>query len=167
MHAEAYAYVAKFSTEQPISVVEVGSKNVNYTVRPLFPNADYWGIDAQPGPCVDEVADGATWRPLSRVDLVVCCEVFEHTPNWEAIVANCFEMLRPGGSAVFTCAGPGRPEHGVNIDDPDERGYYGNVSAPALAAAMTLAGFEQIEYGETPNESCGGGVDSQATGVRP
>lgn len=167
MHAEAYAYVAKFKTDEALSVVEFGSRNVNFTVRPLFPNADYWGIDAQPGPCVDEVADAASWRPFWTVDLLVCCEVFEHTPDWPAIVENAFSVVRSGGRVVFTCAGPGRAVHGVNIDDPLAPGHYENVSSAQLAAAMTLAGFVDIEYGEVANETCGGGVDTQATGVRP
>lgn len=167
MHPEAHAYVARFATTDPISVVEFGSRNVNYTVRPLFPNADWWGIDAQPGPAVDEVADAATWRPCWTVDLVVCCEVFEHTPDWAAIVANSFEVVRSGGRVVFTCAGPGRPEHGVNVDDPLNPGHYSNVDPDELREAMVAAGFDRIETGTVPNRSCGGGVDTQATAVRP
>lgn len=162
MHAEAYSFVSKHATDAPVAVVEVGSKNVNYTIRPLFPNADYWGIDAQPGPDVDEVADGATWRPLALADVVVCCEVFEHTPNWREIVANIRHMLRPGGRAIFTCAGPGRPVHGVNIDDPDQRGYYGNVSPDELHAALQEAGYASWFVEHVDNVTCGGGIDTQA-----
>lgn len=167
MHPEAHAYVARFATTDPVSVVEFGSRNVNYTVRPLFPNADWWGIDAQAGPEVDEVADAATWRPFWTVDLLVCCEVFEHTPDWPAIVTNAYDVVRPGGRVIFTCAGPGRPVHGVNIDDPLNPGHYQNVAADELRDVMIAAGFDHIETSTVPNESCGGGVDTQATAVRP
>ena len=160
MHPEAYNYVARFATDKPVSVVEIGSRNVNTTVRPLFPNADYWGIDAQAGPCVDEVADGATWRPLAKVDLVVCCEVFEHTPYWRDIVSNVAKnMLLERGRAVFTMAGPGRPEHGVNIDDPLSPGWYRNITEDDLLEAMVSAGFTAIEVD-------GVGTDVRGTGLR-
>lgn len=167
MHAEAFRYVRTFATDAPIAIVEVGARNVNFTVRPLFPNADYWGIDAQPGPSVDEVADGALWRPLNPADLVICCEVFEHTPDWFDIVANVRHMLRSGGRAVFTCAGPGRPVHGVNIDDPLNPGHYANVSAAELEQAMRDAGFTEVDVDTARNRTCGGGVDTRATGIAP
>jgi SAM-dependent methyltransferase len=141
MHEAAYNYVARFATDERLSVIEVGARNVNGTVRPLFPNADYWGIDAQPGINVDEVVDGATWQPGEPVDLVVCTEVFEHTPEWRAILANIGRMLRPGGRAVVTMAGPGRPVHGVNADDPLCRGWYQNVTTEELDEAFRAAGF--------------------------
>lgn len=166
MHSEAFEYVGKFATRKKISIVEVGSKNVNYTVRPHFPAADYCGVDAQPGDCVDVVASGVDWQPDALVDMVICCEVFEHTPLWRQIVANAYHMLKPGGRAVFTCAGPGRYVHGVNIDDPDQRGYYGNVSMASLGDAMVEAGFIDVIIDEVPNVSMGGGVDTQATGLR-
>lgn len=160
MHPAAYDYVKRFATDEPISVVEIGARNVNGTVRDHFPNADYWGIDAQPGPGVDEVADGALWRPLAHVDLVVCTEVFEHTRNWPAIVLNSIHMLRPGGRAVFTCAGPGRAPHGLHVDDPLQPGHYANVSVDQLRTAMLTAGYVDVEVEQL-------GDDTRATGIAP
>lgn len=160
MHPAAFDYVQRFATDEPISVVEIGARDVNGTTRVLFPNADWWGIDAQPGPKVDEVADGALWRPLAHVDLVVCTEVFEHTPNWREIVANVVHMLRPGGRAVFTCAGPGRAPHGLHCDDPLQPGYYANIDVDEMTRAMHAAGFTQTHVGQL-------GEDTQATGVAP
>lgn len=142
MHDAAYAYVAQFATDDPISVVEVGARDVNGSVRPLFPNARYWGTDAQPGPGVDEVADGATWQPSEPVDLVVCTEVFEHTPAWREILANMVRMLRPGGRLVVTMAGPGRPVHGLHVDDPLVPGWYRNVEPHELSDALRSCGVE-------------------------
>lgn len=155
MHPAAYDYVARYATDDTIDVVEIGSRDVNFTVRPLFPNARYHGIDAQPGPQVDEVADGATWQPPAPVDLVVCAEVFEHTPDWRNIVANIPAMLRPGGRAVFTMAGPGRPAHGVNIDDPLSPGHYANIEPAELEAAMAAAGFVGIEVDQAADDTRG------------
>lgn len=155
MHPAAYDYVARHATDDPITVVEVGARDVNYTIRPHFPNAAYHGIDAQPGPCVDEVADGATWQPPAPVDLVVCAEVFEHTPDWRNIAANIATMLRPGGRAVFTMAGPGRPPHGVNIDDPLHPGWYANIEPAELEAALVAAGFVDVEVDQLADDTRG------------
>lgn len=167
MHDEAFQFVrrALAKIDPPMSVAEIGSRDVcGPRVRDLFPGTDYVGVDPVAGAGVDVVANGATWQPLSPVDAVVCCEVFEHTPNWPAIVANAFAMLRPGGAAIFTCAGPGRPEHGVNIDDPDQPGYYANVAPAELWAAMNGAGFARIEFEGAQSYA---GTDTYGLGWRP
>lgn len=109
-------------------VVEIGCRDINGGVRDLFPHAVYTGIDIRPGPGVDVVADGATYKPMSEVDCVVCCEVLEHTPDAELIVRNCANILDKGGCLIITCAGEGRDPHSaIDLDPirPDE--YYANI----------------------------------------
>lgn len=161
MHQEAYDYVARFASDDPLNVVEIGGRDVNGTVRSHFPAASWYAIDAQPGgPEVDEVADGAAWQPPTPVDLVVCTEVFEHTPDWRRIVTNIATMLAPGGRTILTMAGPGRPAHGVNIDDPLCPGWYANIDPDDLADAMHAAGLVAVEVDQQ-------GDDVRATGVAP
>ncbi len=158
MHPAAYDYVGRYATDRTIDVIEIGSRDVNYNIRPHFPNARYWGVDAQDGPMVDEIADGATWQPPAPVDLVVCAEVFEHTPAWRDIVGNIAAMLRPGGRAVFTMAGPGRPEHGLNIDDPLHPGWYRNIEPDELREALDAAGFCGVRVDQAGDDTRGTGI---------
>jgi hypothetical protein len=76
MHTAAYAWVRRCAGWLPPrrAVLEVGSRDVNGSVRPLFPGAAYWGIDREPGPGVDEVGDGAAWRPADgkTFDCAIC-----------------------------------------------------------------------------------------------
>lgn len=160
MHPAAYEYVARFATDEPIRIVEFGARNVNGTARDHFPFADYWGVDAQEGSGVDEVHDGGDWLSEWEYDLVICTEVFEHTPDWRPIVANAFRVLRSGGRAVFTCAGPGRAPHGLHVDDPTHPGHYANVSVAELFEAMTTAGFVDVDVEQLDD-------DTRATGLRP
>jgi 2-polyprenyl-6-hydroxyphenyl methylase / 3-demethylubiquinone-9 3-methyltransferase len=50
--------------------------------------------------CVD-LATVAAEEPAG-FDIVTCLEVLEHVPRPEAIVAECAEVLRPGGAAFFS-----------------------------------------------------------------
>lgn len=126
-------------------MVDIGSRDINGTVRHLFPNADYVGVDPVDGPAVDVVGDGTTWRPDEPVDVVVCCEVFEHTDAWPAICENAAAMLKSGGLFVVTCAGPGRGPHsavdGRGIRDGE---HYANVSIGELADVLEACGFVGI-----------------------
>ncbi len=172
MHIEAYEFVSRWASCEPaLRVAELGSRRTSPKgpqVRDLFAGTSYVGVDAVPGEGVDVVANGADWRPAEPVDLVLCCEVFEHTPHWRAIVANAFAMLKRGGRAVFTCAGPGRKVHGLNHDDPDCPGHYANLTAAELHAAMLDAGFARVSTATVPHRSTRlRGSDVHATGVRP
>jgi 2-polyprenyl-3-methyl-5-hydroxy-6-metoxy-1,4-benzoquinol methylase len=35
-------------------------------------------------------------------DLVICSEVLEHVPNYEAVVAECYRALKPGGVLLIS-----------------------------------------------------------------
>lgn len=161
MHAEAAQYVNRFAHAEPITVVEIGSLNINGTVRSLFPAASWHGIDVVDGPDVDEVADGATFVPGQPVDLVVCCEVLEHTEAWRDIVTNTANMLKPGGRVILTAAGPDRLPHsavdGGRLRDGE---YYANISADELTEALESAGFVDVAVEIV-------GRDVRGTGVTP
>ena len=161
MHDEARQYVERWKTNDKINVVEIGSRYINGQVRDLFPNASHIGIDLQAGQHVDEVADGATWKPKRKADLVVCCEVFEHTADWREIVLNTYDnILKVGGRFIVTAAGPSRRAHSAIDGGPlhhDE--WYENITANDLEAALTIAGFENVEVEEHK-------ADVRATGVK-
>jgi SAM-dependent methyltransferase len=136
----------------PRLVVEVGSREVaGGGVRGLFGGAAcYTGVDLVPGLGVDVVADAAVWRPPAPCDLVVCCEVLEHSPDARAILRNASGMLRPGGRLVVTCAGPGRAPHSAADGGPLRPGeYYRNVEPDDLAGwlrAFPVFVVEAFEY---------------------
>lgn len=122
MHESVLAFVAKVVCPADVrarAVLEVGSANVNGSVRPqieaLGP-ASYLGIDLAPGPGVDQVwaggveafAESAQGAPA---DLVVSCEMLEHAERWESAFKAMAALVAPGGKLVLTCRGPGFPFH--------------------------------------------------------
>ena len=162
MHPEARAYVEERRTDEVLAVLEIGGRFINGGIRDLFPNADpYVSLDITEGPAVDIVANAATWQPDRLYDLVVCTEVFEHTPEWPEILTTIEMACRPGGRVILTMAGPGRSPHGAwgGGVGPDE--FYRNVEPEALLDRMVAGGWVDVEvnYIEDPG-------DTRATATR-
>jgi hypothetical protein len=143
LHAEAFFYVHQaIGGRRFESVLDIGGRNVNGTVRDLFPDSRYVTLDIAPGDGVDIVADAADWTPTSTFDAVVCCEVLEHTPRWPEILQTIAKALDLGGTAIITAAAPPRAPHSAVDGGPLRRGeYYGNVEPTLLAKEMAAAGF--------------------------
>lgn len=142
MHPGAREFVARHATSEPVSVIEIGSRDINGTVRDLFPRATWTGLDLHAGSGVDVVCDAMLYQPPGLVDLVVCCEVLEHARNWRDLLCAAHGWLKRRGRLIVTCAGPGRDPHSA-IDGgslrPDE--HYANISMAELNRAMKRAGF--------------------------
>lgn len=138
MHAEQTQFVETLRYVLPeffagTSVLDIGSRNVNGTMRHLFAEPkSYVGVDREAGVGVDIVGEGQSVEFLTNFDVSISCEVFEHTPHYLDIFRNMVRLTRPGGLVIFTCAGKGRPEHGTNRvqpeDAPGSGDYYKNLS---------------------------------------
>jgi len=134
MHDAAYEYVKRITDAIDFTgatVLEIGSYDVNGTVRPLFGSVDeYIGIDKRDGPGVDLVTE--SFDGGESFDVVVCCEVLEHTDDPQGIIATAWQALKPGGVLILTAAGPGRTPHNTmgypNLDGE----HYANVEAADL-----------------------------------
>ena len=110
------AYPNHFTKQK---VLEIGSLNINGTVRDFFEDCDYVGIDVGPGPGVDVVCQGQKYSaPNDSQDVCISAECFEHNPYWVATFQNMFRMCRPGGLVIMTCASTGRGEHGTPATRP-------------------------------------------------
>lgn len=147
MHVEAHSWVEQHAPREPGAVLDIGGRNINGTVRSLFPFATaYVALDIADGPEVDIVADASTWTPDRAYDVVVCCEVFEHTPTWPDICQTAFKACLPGGLFIATMAGPGRPAHSA-IDGgwtlhPGE--HYANVDPDDLRRVLIAGGWTDV-----------------------
>jgi hypothetical protein len=137
MHQQAYEFIAARALDlgRVSFVLEVGARNINGSVRTLFDAARYVGIDVMPGPGVDVVASGAEYVPDASPDVIVCCEVLEHTAAASAIVAHALSLLPAGGVLLLTAAGPERAPHSA-IDGGALRGneHYRNIRVEDLEA---------------------------------
>jgi SAM-dependent methyltransferase len=128
-------------------VLEVGSLDINGSVRPFFSEGSYLGLDVGPGPGVDLVCGGQDYGGADASFDVVCSfEAMEHNPHWEATFANMLRLVRPGGMVLMTCATRGRPEHGTTRTNPADSpltigigwDHYRNLTARDFAQAFDL-----------------------------
>lgn len=139
-----------------VSVIEIGSLNINGTVRDFFQPTSYLGVDVGPGPGVDLVAEGqALDFPDDSFDVAISAECFEHNPEWAATFANMQRMA--ARYVVFTCASDGRPEHGTRRSAPDsspltlEWDYYRNLNEQDFREHFDLDSmFAEYEFRYNP-----------------
>lgn len=146
MHTAAYEFVKKYRNNRACEIIEIGSRNINGTVRQLFPYAKWIGLDSVAGPGVDQVVDAVEYQPERPADIVICCEVFEHAPAWQQMVRQSFAWLKPGGYLIVTCAGPGRNPHsavdGGRLRDGEQ---YENVGVTELCYVAITTGYEIVD----------------------
>jgi len=105
------------------SVIEVGSKDVNGSVRPTVTNfgkpSSYIGVDISNGKYVDMIV------PAEKIvekfgenafDIVISTEMLEHVFDWKIVIDNLKRILKPGGTMIITTRSYGFPYHGYPFD---------------------------------------------------
>lgn len=164
MHIEAYEGFARMLAQTGIQTdlrylgLDVGGADVNGSVRDQLPNADWIGLDIEPAPGVQIVADAATWRSGSQAfDLVIATELFEHAEAWPEIIATMAHALSSEGLELLiaTCASTGRPPHGARGEWGVPAGqYYGNVDPADLRTELEKYFLEAyVEYNPHPGDA--------------
>jgi SAM-dependent methyltransferase len=107
LHGVARAVAETFDLPEPI--LEVGSFQVPgqediANLRSLFPGKEYLGIDARPGPGVDQVADVQDLPfPDASFGTVIAMSTFEHVPRFWRGFDEVRRVLRPHGAFLLSC----------------------------------------------------------------
>lgn len=100
--------------ESALSVVDIGSYDVNGSYRTLFgnPKWSYVGVDLESGPGVDVVLASPYTLPFASgsVDLVISGQAFEHVEYFWMSWLEMVRVLKPGGM-IFLIAPSRGPEH--------------------------------------------------------
>jgi len=125
-HQQQFDFIQSLKTKYPshftnVKVLEVGSLNINGSIRQFFTNCDYLGIDVGPGLDVDLVCEGhKLYNPDQTYDTVGSCECFEHNPYWVETFINMHRMTKTNGLVFMSCATTGRAEHGTTRTSPQD-----------------------------------------------
>lgn len=149
MHKTSYDNMNKFVdkylnnlTQQKLTIIDLGSQDVNGSYKPLFdnPNWNYIGLDITQGNNVDIVVkDIYNWKEFdsNSVDVLVSGQALEHIEYFWKTFKEIFRVLRHGG--IFCIIAPSSgPEHHFPVDCwrffPD-----------GLRAVSKYAGLEVLE----------------------
>jgi SAM-dependent methyltransferase len=123
------------------NVLDIGSLDINGNNRYLFEQCNYTGIDIGEGKNVDVVCSGHLFKSDDLFDVVISTECFEHDEHWQQTLNNVINnLLKDGGLFLFSCAAPGRPEHGTKRtspkDSPFTNDYYRNLSEADIRSVL-------------------------------
>lgn len=94
------AYAPSFSSRQHVKVVEIGSQNVNGTLRDTCPTRfEYVGVDFQDAKGVDLVLQDPYSLPFENesVDIVLSSSCFEHSEMFWLVFLEVLRVLKPNG----------------------------------------------------------------------
>jgi len=131
-------------------VLDVGSGDINGNNLFLFEDCNYDGNDVISANNVTIVSKTKD-LPFEEntFDTIISTECFEHDPEYKDSLNKIYEMLKPNGLFLFTCASTGRPEHGTrrtsigdsygtigNLEDMVD--YYKNLTEMDLNEALHL-----------------------------
>lgn len=150
MHPSVMEWVGKKVQQYALAtpqarILEVGSRNVNGTVRPLFQGVElYTGVDFIAGPDVDVVLDShqlTSTFARNSFDVVVSTETLEHDCEFWTSMVMMGEVLRPEGYLLVTARGNGFWPH----DYPHD--YY-RFLPESFQYLIGLAGCEVLEVAE-------------------
>lgn len=130
MHAALEEFLERTKQAHPqyftnCKVLEVGSYNINGSVRKFFTDCDYIGLDWREGPDVDIICLGheAPFKP-NTFDTIICCECLEHDFYKDKTIQHMIRLLKSNGMLIITAAGPDRRIHEIEcgIDN-----HYSNI----------------------------------------
>jgi len=109
------------SLQKPSRILEVGSRNVNGSMRDILTEyaSDYIGVDLFDGPGVDVVCNVASLTDTfahQSFDLVVSTEMLEHCLGWQDALYQMASVLRQDGLLLITTRSPGFELHDYPSD---------------------------------------------------
>jgi hypothetical protein len=117
-------------------VLEIGSLDINGSVRRFFTQCNYTGIDVGPGEGVDFVEKGEDFSARANsYKTIISCECMEHNPEFDKTWLNMVRLLTRDGLMIMTCATYGRAQHGTSENNPADspltigngQNYYRNL----------------------------------------
>jgi SAM-dependent methyltransferase len=124
MHQTAYKnaqlFYDKYCHEniQDKIVLDIGSYDVNGTMKPIFSKAkQYIGLDQESGPNVDIVSSSHNIKLADNsIDIIISSSCFEHDPMFWITFKEMCRLLTHNGY-LYICAPSSGPYHAHPIDN--------------------------------------------------
>lgn len=155
-HQEQQNFFVKVKTFYPeyfknVKVIDFGSLDVNGSLKYLFEDSVYIGVDIVQGRNVDIVSKAHEFSSAQTFDAVISGEMLEHDEYWRDSLLNMYKICKPNGLIIFSCAGKDRPEHGT-VRTGDQWGtsdnYYKNLEPSDVQEVFTKEMFKDYYFEE-------------------
>lgn len=158
-HAAQRAFFAAVKEQFPaafdsVRALDCGALDVNGSMREMFTNSEYIGVDMRPGRNVDIVATVHELDfPDGSFDTILSAEMLEHDEFWQDSLRKMYALLRSGGLLALSMASPERAEHGTTrVPDTEGDGiwgsspdYYRGLSESDLHFVFDMAEFSAYQ----------------------
>lgn len=112
MNKHVLAFIDEHKDKLQGRVIEIGSYNVNGSVREIIDVTV--GVDMRRGPGVDlvcAVSDLADKFPQGSFDACVSTDTLEHVQDWKSFVNTSWGLVKEGGWLVITMASLAKGKH--------------------------------------------------------
>lgn len=119
MNEKVWKFTRKVGWKFGDRVLEVGSLDVNGSIRDNFPGGEYIGIDIREGTGVDMVLDAVDLPsafPPEHFQIVLCCETLEHVERWRESIEGMWHVLKPHGFLTITTPTQEKGRHNYPSD---------------------------------------------------
>lgn len=134
-----------------VKVLEVGSADINGSMRFLFEGRDYKGLDVASGGAVDIVSVAHKYETDERYDVVCSTNALEHDMYWRKTLRKMYELTKPGGLMWFVACSDWE-EHGTRRTSPEQSfttqvndkwaDYYKNLSVRDVMSVLSKLPFK-------------------------
>ena len=111
-------FVREYIKDENLYVLDVGSKDVNGTFKPLFTGHRYVGLDIIPGPNVDVVTEELYCYPFDdeTFDIVVSGSTIEHVPDMFSWIKEIARITKRGGLVCIIGPSVHKYQHRYPLD---------------------------------------------------
>jgi SAM-dependent methyltransferase len=155
-HSAQYNFFNSIKEKYPeyfkkVKVLDCGSLDVNGSAKNLFEDSAYTGVDIVAGKNVDIVSMIKDLDfPNNSFDVVVSGEMLEHDETWKASLKKMYDLVKPKGLLLISCAGTGRAVHGTMNTNGKIWGtspnYYMNLGEEEFREVYKDNLFTESEY---------------------
>lgn len=127
-----------------VSVLEVGSYNVNGSVRDYFKTpSKYVGVDWRPGPGVDLVSFAHDLKLETQFDVVISASMLEHDRHWEKSLRSMVRFLKEDGILLLSWGAAANKAH--DHDTADD-GCFHSLAAGRVLQLLPEIGIRVHEF---------------------
>ena len=150
MHTTAYNNAKKFfdnyiKDAKGKRILDVGSYDVNGSLKPIFKEGEYIGLDQAPGPNVDVVSSSHKIEMEDNsFDIIVTSSCFEHDPMFWLTFLEMVRLVKPGGY-IYNCV----PSQGHYHGFPGDCWRFYKDSAKGLTEWAHHEGYTNLKLSES------------------